>query len=349
MIRGAIIGFGNVAIHGHLPGWLARGEARIAAVSDLRPAQRAECERRLPGARWYASPDALLDGESLDFVDICTPPSSHAALVRAALDRGLHVLCEKPLVRSLDELAPLARLAQRSRRVLQAVHNWHHAPLVRLADDLVRRGEVGRLRRITWQTLRTQPALAGDGHGDNWRLDPDVAGGGVLSDHGWHVSYLLHRWIGAWPLAVSARLETRRHTRWPVEDTATVSLTFPGAAADVFLTWAADERRNRAVIEGASGRVELLDDTLVLVRNGTEQRWPCAPLSNGSHHPDWFGGVVDGFLAEVTGAVPAGGNLGEAALCATVEHLARESSRRDGATLPVSASAAPPHAASAWR
>jgi predicted dehydrogenase len=224
--------------------------------------------------------------------------------------------------------------------VLQAVHNWHHAPIVRLSTDLVRRGEIGRLMRVSWQTLRTQPALAGDGGADNWRLDPDIAGGGVLSDHGWHVCYLIHRWIGAWPVAVSARLETRRHTRWPVEDTATVSLTFPDATAEVLLTWAADERRNWAALEGEAGRIELHDDTLVLWREGRERRWPCAPLSNGSHHPDWFRGVVDGFLAEVDGVGPAGATLAEAALCAAVEHVARESSRRGGEALPLDSPAA---------
>jgi predicted dehydrogenase len=349
MRAGAIIGFGNVAIHGHLPGWLARGDVRIAAASDVRDAQREECGRRLPGAHWYDGAEALLDREPLDFVDICTPPSSHAALIRAGLERGLHVLCEKPLVRSLDELEPLARLAQRSKRVLQVVHNWHHAPVVRLSGDLVRRGEIGRLTRIVWHTLRTQPALAGDGRGDNWRLDPAVAGGGVLSDHGWHVCYLIHRWIGAWPVAVSARLETRRHTRWPVEDTATLSLTFPDAVAEVLLTWAADQRRNWAAIEGTAGRLELHDDTLVLVRGGTERRWACGALSQGSHHPDWFGGVVDGFLDEVDGAAPSGANLVEAALCATVEHVARESSRRGGQTLPLAPPAAVVPGVSGWR
>src|SRR5229473_2737383 len=91
MLRGAVIGFGNVAIHGHLPGWLGRPDVRIVAAADARPGQRTECQRLLPEARWYDSPDELLEREPLDFVDICTPPSSHAPLTVRALDRGLHV------------------------------------------------------------------------------------------------------------------------------------------------------------------------------------------------------------------------------------------------------------------
>jgi predicted dehydrogenase len=103
-VRGAIVGLGNVAVHGHLPGWLERPDVEIVAVSDMRPAQRAVGTERLPEAHWFDSAESLLAGHALDFVDICTPPSSHARLIRAALERGVHVLCEKPLVRSADEL-----------------------------------------------------------------------------------------------------------------------------------------------------------------------------------------------------------------------------------------------------
>ena len=70
---------------------------------------------------------------------------------------------------------------------------------------------------------------------------------------------------------------------------------------------------------------------------GRGQRWACPPaLSNGSYHPDWFGGVASGFVAEVTGGSTApGANLAEAALCATLVALAQESSRQGGAVLPV--------------
>jgi hypothetical protein len=66
------------------------------------------------------------------------------------------------------------------------------------------------------------------------------------------------------------------------------------------------------------------------------RRWPCPPaLSNGSHHPDWFGSVAEDFLTRVRGGAPADGNLTEAALCLALESQARESSRRDGEALPL--------------
>jgi predicted dehydrogenase len=332
MLRGAIIGFGTIAVQGHVPAWRRRRDVEIVAATDTRPVQRAALESHLPGARWYDSADELLADARLDFVDIATPPSTHAPLIRQALERHLHVLCEKPLVHSLDDLGALRALAEGAGRVLHTVNNWHHAPIVRRTGALVREGAIGRVTRVEWHTLRTQPAVTSDGAEANWRLDPLIAGGGVLADHGWHVFYVVQRWIGEAPRSVSARLETRRHTRWSVEDTATVRLAYAHATAEILLTWAAEERRNWAAVTGTDGSLELQDDTLVLTREGDgSDRWLCPPaLSGGGYHPDWFGAVADQFLAEVEGQAPRGANLDEASLCVALEHSARASSRAGG-------------------
>jgi len=339
MLRGAIVGLGNVAVHAHLPGWAGRDDVEIVAATDADRARRAALETRLPAARWHDSADDLLERERPDFVDICTPPGTHAALIQGALRRGAHVLCEKPLVPSLEELDAVRRLASETGRVLVTVHNWRHAPILRHVDELVQRGEIGRLRRVLWQTLRVEPA--GNGGAATWRADPAMAGGGILADHGWHAFYLVQQWTGQPPTGISARLETRRHTGWPVEDTATTRLEFPDATAEVFLTWASPERRNRVELEGTRGTIHVEDDLLLLspaVPGGRERRWVYRPaLSNGSYHPDWFEGVAAEFVAEVTGSAARGANLRVASLCVMLQALARESSRRSGHPLPVGA------------
>jgi len=338
MLRGALIGLGNVALDGHVPGWLASPDVALVAVTDVDDGRRAEAARRLPAARWFDSVDRLLDADGLDFVDICTPPASHAPLIERALQRGLHVLCEKPLVRSPAELATVTRLAAAGGRVLHTVHNWHHAPIVKRTSVLLGDGAIGRVARVVWHTLRMAPAATRNGHAANWRLDPAIAGGGILTDHGWHVFYVVQRWVGLRPAAISARLEKRRHAALAVEDTASVTLTFPGGpTAEILLTWAAEERRNWAQLTGADGALELRDDTLVLARGGRTERWACPPaMSNGSTHPDWFVPVAAGFVDAVGGVADAV-NLAEASLCVVLEHLARESSRCGGQVLTVPA------------
>jgi predicted dehydrogenase len=338
MRRGALIGLGNVAVHGHLPGWRRRADVELVAVADSRPARRDEAGARLPGARWYDSGEALLERTDLDFVDICTPPASHARLVRAALARGAHVLCEKPLVSDPGDARALAGDARARGRIVHTVHNWHHAPIVRRTRELIAAGTVGEVTAVTWHTLRTRPAAAAAGDEPNWRLDPEVAGGGVLSDHGWHVFYIVQSWVGAAPVAVSATLERRRHLAYPVEDTASVQLAFPAAKADVFLTWAADARRNWAEVTGTEGVLQLHDDTLVALsrHTGEERRWHCPPpLSDGSQHPDWFDAVAAAFVAGMAGG--GGSNFDEAWWCVAVESAARASDRGGGHPVPVEA------------
>ncbi len=352
MLRGAIVGFGSITIHSHLPAWLRRQDVEIVAATDARPARRAEAEARLPRARWYDSAAELMARDDLHFVDICTPPSSHAGLIQAALQRGLHVLCEKPLVCSLDDLTALARLVSATDRVLHTVHNWHHAPVIRRTWELLRDGAIGAVQRVVWQTLRSKPAATGDEGDGNWRVNPDIAGGGILTDHGWHVFYVLRRWIGQRPTSISAALETRRHTQWLVEDTATLRLTFADATAEVLLTWAADVRRNWAELTGTQGTIQLEDDTLMLTRAGhahAERRWRCPPaLSDGSYHPDWFHPVADQFLGAVNGSIPRGENLAEASLCVVLEAVARESSRQRGRALSLPSLSVPAPAAGSW-
>jgi predicted dehydrogenase len=331
MPRGALIGFGNVARHGHLPGWRRRGDVELVAVADVRAERRDDAAAQLPGAACHQSVPALLDQAALDFVDICTPPATHAPLVEAALARGLHVLCEKPLVGSLEALRRLRDLAAARGLIIQTVHNWHHAPIVRRTRAAIADGAVGEITGVTWHTVRTRPA-APAGDGANWRVDPAVAGGGILTDHGWHVSYIVQRWIGEPPLAVSATLETRRHRAYAVEDTASVQVAFAAAKADIFLTWAGDARRNWAEVSGTAGVLQLHDDTLVWQsrRTGAEARWVCPPaLSDGSQHPDWFDAVAAEFVGAIAGNAGTS-NLAEAWWCAALEAAARASSREGG-------------------
>jgi predicted dehydrogenase len=334
VLRGAFIGFGNVAEKGHLPGWQAREDTRIVAATDAVAGRRGAFGAACPDGRWYDSVDELLSGETLDFVDICTPPSSHADLIQKTLDAGLHVLCEKPLAtRLLDAQRVLAARA-RSGRVVHVVHNWLKAPICRKVSELIADGTIGRVQSIRWQTLRTQPATAvSSGGGTNWRVDPAIAGGGILFDHGWHALYCVMHWGGI-PGGVTATLEKRRFADWPLEDTATVLLDQMPGAAEVHLTWASNQRANTIEVQGERGQVSVAGDVLMLSAASDERRWSCPPaLSEGSHHRDWFVGVADDFCAAVTGG--GKGNLDEAIGCAQLIELAQRSSAAGGVRIAI--------------
>lgn len=332
MLKGAFIGFGNVAEKGHVPGWLARDDIAIVAAADAVKARRDAFLAAVPEGRWYDTVDALLAGEKLDFVDLCTPPGSHAALIERLLGAGINVLCEKPLVTRAAGAAAIAKAAARAKRTVHTVHNWLEAPISRHVSALVDSGALGAVRRIDWETLRTQPAVTVAIPGAaNWRVDPAMAGGGILFDHGWHALYCVMRWAGGAPRAVAAALETRRFKEWPLEDTATVDIDFGVVEGRIFLTWTADARVNRIEIEGARGRLRVDGADVVLESPERNERWSLPALSEGSHHPDWFAGVAEDFCRAMT--TGGSGNLDEAVRCARLIDLAQRSSAQGGARL----------------
>lgn len=333
VLRGAFIGFGNVAAKGHAPRWLTRGDVEIVAATDAAPSRRDAFRDAFPAGRWHERLDDLLSCERLDFVDVCAPPGAHAAVTKRALDAGLHVLCEKPLVTRFDDAHTVAAEAARARRVVHTVHNWLEAPICIKLSSLIAEGAVGAVRSVSWRTLRTEPAAVADANGvQNWRVDPQLAGGGILVDHGWHALYCVARWAGR-PLAVSARLETRLGER-PVEDTASLELRTASGRGLIFLTWAAEERSNLIEIEGERGRICAAGDIVTVESHSASRAYSCPPsLSAGSQHPDWFDGVADDFLAAAMGS--GASNLGEAMMCAELIDLAQRSSAAGGVELSV--------------
>jgi hypothetical protein len=115
-----------------------------------------------------------------------------------------------------------------------------------------------------------------------------------------------------------------------------LGMTSANPRAEIFLTWTAAERANRVTLEGSDGTIALEGRILEIHRGSGKpaQREPfAASLSEGSHHPDWFGGVAEEFLGEIHEPSHRGRSLTEAQRCLRWIHAARESSHRAGEPL----------------
>ncbi|OGR57905.1 MAG: hypothetical protein A2X36_07530 [Elusimicrobia bacterium GWA2_69_24] len=317
MLKGALVGFGQVAERAHAPAFLRVPGLAVTAVADAGAERLAAAARIFPGARTYPTLEALLRGEpELDFVDIATPPHLHAAQIGMALQRGCHVLCEKPLTLSTEEFEAVLRRARETRRLVFPVHNWKHAPLFQTLKGLLARGAIGRVRHAEWHVLRTQPAaVAGSGKG-NWRTDAKLSGGGILMDHGWHAFYLLGWLLGSAPVSAAGILKPAAGAKGEgatdVEATSLIRYGC-GASALIHLSWAAPRRDHWGVLYGTTGSIDVLDDRLAMRHGDAPPQSYAFPegLSKGSAHPEWFAGTLREFAA----ALRAGdGDRGEAAL-----------------------------------
>ncbi|HEX4346151.1 MAG TPA: Gfo/Idh/MocA family oxidoreductase [Vicinamibacterales bacterium] len=299
-LKGALVGFGEVASNGHWPGYRAQGGAEIVAVVDRMPERRALAEKVIPGVTTYESLAEIPASSGVNFADICTPPSLHAEPMFEAIDRGWHVLCEKPFL--LDPVAlDRARVKALSAGVaVIPVHNWKYAPIVRGATDALRAGAIGTLTHVEIETSRLKAAPTAQPGGVNWRRDPSIAGGGILMDHGWHSVYIALHWFNTQASGVRAALH---HAADPslggVEDEARVTIQFPAGEAIILLTWNGTARRNAMRLDGTGGSIIAADDVLE-VRGKTPRTTQFeSALSAGSAHADWFEAmlpdVLDGF------------------------------------------------------
>ena len=313
MLRGAIIGFGEVARNGHWPAYEKSDEAKIVAVVDRTEERRQIARQSLPGVATFPTIEELAAGVEIDFVDICTPPALHGEAMLAALGKGWNVLCEKPLLLDLVELEQARSLARETGRAIVPVHNWKYAPIIRRATEILRSGAIGQLRGVEIETLRIQDCAVADPDHPNWRRDPAIAGGGVLMDHGWHAIYLARHWFGAEPSEVRASLH--RSTPKGVEDEATLTLAFPNGSAKIFLTWRADVRRNTMRLIGERGEIAIEDDTL---KSGGDSIRFESGLSAGSHHADWFAAMLPDVITSFRQPASALASFDEAALCLSV-------------------------------
>ena len=363
-LRGAILGFGAVAERGHLPAWKDDPRFEIVAVAEPRNERRAAAARALPEARVYGAILELLKVERLDFVDVASPPLFHGDAIVAAAKSGLHVLCEKPLVTSRDAFAIVTGAASAAGVVLHPVHNWKHADAYQLLTRIVKPpfarpcglravagGErqaacavghadaspcIGELREIHFQIERDGWSMSAA----DWRASRRIAGGGILVDHGWHTFYLAQGLARRRPQVVRATIEKRRYRDADVEDSARCAIDFGDCSATIDLSWAGSVRSTAWAVHGDAGSVEIRDAALH-ARCGVEQtvRNLATSLSHGSHHPEWFPGVLASFAAAIADPAAARDGLLEAAWCVSLLEAAYASAAAGGTPVAVVAPA----------
>ncbi|GAB3610123.1 Gfo/Idh/MocA family oxidoreductase [Humibacter ginsengiterrae] len=231
-----LIGAGGIA-NAHLPAWLDLGlDVLVYSVAD----DASALIERHGGGTVAESLDDVLDGA--DIVDICAPTQVHSSLARAALERGLPTVCEKPLARTLTEAEDLADGFAKAGVPLFPAHVVRYFPdyvALRNAVEDGALGEVG-VQRFTRQ---------GRSPKNGWYLDSSQSGG-VLLDLMIH-DIDIARWIAGDVTRVFARTRSYRGN----ESTQAFLTHASGAVSQLTATWttAPIEFRTRFDVSGSRG------------------------------------------------------------------------------------------------
>jgi predicted dehydrogenase/uncharacterized membrane protein YbhN (UPF0104 family) len=331
-LRGALLGAGNIALKSHAPQWsqnpdLAR-DVEIVAVADLSKENLERAKALLPGAKLYQSADELLLGETIDFVDICTPPFTHSDLVAKAAARGVHVVCEKPLSSTLDQAQEIVTAVTQSGIVFQPCHQYHYSPQWLALQSFFSR--LGHVYIAEYEVHRTEANPGNQNWSPSWRTNPLLAGGGILADHGAHIFYQLRAVLGE-PKTVQATVRTLRHQDYQVEDTALVTLDYVDCLAHVRLSWAARSRKIHFRFVGEAGEIVGNDEKLLLHAETTEEIAFNSGMSQNSSHAEWYAPLLLGFVEKVRKGETDTSALDEAVYVTRLISLAYQSSDEERA------------------
>ncbi|GAN89599.1 oxidoreductase [Gluconobacter frateurii M-2] len=178
----AIMGLGRLTLGEILPAFSSCRLAKPVALISGRPEKT-----RLTAHSYGIGNDSLFtyddiqrlaDRPDIQAVYVVTPNALHAEQVEALAAAGKHVLCEKPMAKSSAEAQRMIAACQKARVKLMIAYRCHYEPFNQAVSKLVQSGELGRPKLV--EAINTQI----QGNADQWRLKPELAGGGALPDIG---------------------------------------------------------------------------------------------------------------------------------------------------------------------
>ena len=295
-VRVAIVGLGSAATRAHIPTLQAlagRGRVEIAGVCDRDPAKRERVRGLGVDAPGFGDNGDMLDAVRPDLLVIATPPSAHLDEIAAAVGRGVHVLCEKPLgLRDADVVTLRSLTAAHPELAVATVHQYVYAPawtwIARAAAGAVRSGEPFSLR-VTVERPGTDPLAAG-----GWRTDVEHEGG-ILGDHAVHYLSLL-RLVDPATLVLGCRRSGDGG-----RESAVLELQVGDAGtAHIEVSYAGGSRRNVVVLERPAQCLTVTWDGagVVFEHNGrTSPPRPVGSLSDRAYVNALYAPMYDSVIA----------------------------------------------------
>ncbi len=286
MIKVGIIGAGKMCQNGHLPAFDKLDECKIVAICDINDAKLEQMKQRYPEAHLYSDFKEMIDKEELDAVDICTPNNIHSIAAVYALEKGLHVLCEKPDAVSVAEAERMKNAAEKSGKTLMVIRNNRFRPSTKFLKQFISDGKMGEIYagRCGWIRRRGIPGWGG------WFTDKEQSGGGPLIDLGVHIIDLSMYLMGnARPVTVSGSTYTKfahtSHSKMDVEDLAMGFIRFDnGACLQIEFSWASNIAGDQIFVElrgeKAGSRFSAIDNKLEIFTEEYGNNITIAPSIN---------------------------------------------------------------------
>jgi predicted dehydrogenase len=179
---------------------------------------------------------ALPEGERIDFVTIVVQNYLHFEVAKTFLKAGFNVICDKPVTYNLAQARELRKIINKSKKVFALTHNYTGYPMVKLAKQMVRKGELGDIIKVVCEYPQGYAitALTGEDKAiSNWRANPEIAGiSNCMGDIGTHAENLVHYITGLEIDKMCADLSVNIPGR-KLDDDGNVLVRFKGGARGI--------------------------------------------------------------------------------------------------------------------
>ncbi|MFK5957165.1 MAG: Gfo/Idh/MocA family oxidoreductase [Planctomycetota bacterium] len=265
-IRFGLIGAGAIA-NAHLEALQSLNDlALCVGIHDL-DATAAQAMADQVGCQAFQNLDAFLSEAKPDAVILCTPPSTHAPLAMAMMDRGISVLCEKPLSIRPENARAMLAAAEAAGVVFTMASKFRYVDDVEKARNLIQEGTLGEIVLLE-NTFAARVDMSG-----RWNATPEIGGGGVLIDNGTHSADIVRYLLG--PVREVQATEGNRFQKLDVEDTVHLFLrSEAGVLASIDLSWSINKQLDYYIgIYGTEG----------IIRIGWKESFSERPNNGGKH------------------------------------------------------------------
>lgn len=251
MLKGAIIGLGKMGLsHAAIVG--SHPDVNLVAVCDT-SAFVLDVFNKFSKIKTYENFKTMIEKESLNFVVVATPTRFHYPIVKYALEKGLHVFCEKPFSFNINEGEELVRLAKEKELVNQVGYHNHFIGTFRELKRLLQSEVLGEIIHFTGEAYG--PVITKE-EGNTWRSNPEEAGG-CLFDYASHVLNLIQEIIGRPIKATGTQLKNIYSKR--VEDAVYGTLILKNGLSGILsVNWSDETYRKMSTtitVQGKNGKI----------------------------------------------------------------------------------------------
>jgi predicted dehydrogenase len=255
-VRWGIIGSGNVCEVKSAPAMQKIPSSELVAVMRRDSVKAADYAERHGVPKWYSDASDLINDPNINAIYIATPPESHLKYTKMAAAAGKPVYVEKPMARTHDECLRMIQACSDAGVPLFVAYYRRTLPHFLKVKSLIEKGAIGNVRSVHIQMCQSPETDIVVRPEDNWRVFPEISGGGYFYDLASHQLDLLDFLLGK--IAGARGYSANQAGLYPAEDIVTGSFEFENGVLGTgnwCFTTAGSSQQDLTIIVGSKGQI----------------------------------------------------------------------------------------------